>query len=523
MSARPDDRPAARAAPPLPDPSEMLDHSAWIAGRPQLREYARHWLDKAPPHRDKLFAEAMVLAAPSLGWSTLGAVARAGSRVVGAVGVDGLADIFQLATEARRVRTGRQPRHAADDKARMESAVEHAQRLVEAGGPAYVKLGQFIASAKGLLPDEWVEAFAWCRDEVPPLRPGVADQIVERTFGTSPSELFASFEPAPIAAASIAQVHEARLIDGTEVVVKIRRPGLRRKFLADIRVMALMAGAAERLVPEARPANLAGFVELFAQIVLEELDFRLEAVNIVELALASENAAQEYVNYPRPIPGLVATNVLVMERVPGVRYTDALVAYPETVDGDKLLRLAIQSVLEQTLIYGKFHGDLHAGNVFIAPDGKFSLVDFGIVGRLTAEQRAGLVRFLIGFARGDVRLQLASMRDFGAIPPHADFDRLVADVQVHADKLADIEIRAGQMSQGLEELTESMSMILRLLTGAGFVVPKPLVLFFKNLLYLNGFAAALAPEANLLDEIEPIFTYFAARYPQAIEQMAGEI
>jgi len=282
-----------------------------------------------------------------------------------------------------------------------------------------------------------------------------------------------------------------------------------------------MAGVAERLVPEARMANLSGFVELFAQIVLEELDFRLEAVNIVELGLASENAGQDYVNYPRPIPGLVATNVLVMERVPGVRYTDAAVAYPETVDGDKLLRLAIQSVLEQTLIYGKFHGDLHAGNVFIAPDGKFSLVDFGIIGRLTAEQRAALVRFMIGFARGDVRMQLQAMREFGAIPAHADMDALVAEVSVHADKLADIEIRAGQVTQGLDELAESMSMIMRLLMGSGFVVPKELVLFFKNLLYLNGFAAALAPNANLLDEIEPIFSYFATRYPQAIELMVG--
>jgi ubiquinone biosynthesis protein len=494
----------------------MLPHSAWIAARPRLASYAAHWLEVAPPHRDKLLTKAMDLAEPSLGWTTLGAVARAGGRVVAAVGPDGLADIFQLATEARRVRSGRQPRYPQDDKARMEAAVEHAQRLVEAGGPAYVKLGQFIASARGLLPDEWVEAFAWCRDEVPALGAGTAEAIVERTFSKPPSELFASFDAAPVAAASIAQVHRATLRDGTEVVVKVRRPGLRRKFLADIRVMALMAGVAERLVPEARMANLSGFVELFAQIVLEELDFRLEAVNIVELALASENAGQDYVNYPRPIPGLVASNVLVMERVPGVRYTDAAAAFPEAVDGDRLLRLAIQSVLEQTLIYGKFHGDLHAGNVFIAPDGKFSLVDFGIIGRLTAQQRAALVRFMIGFARGDVRMQLETMREFGAIPSNADMDALVADVQVHADKLADIEIRAGAR---LDDLAESMSMIMRLLMGSGFVVPKELVLFFKNLLYLNGFAAALAPDANLLDEIEPIFTYFATRYPQAIESM----
>lgn len=507
--------PAPLPAPPLPDPRDMAPFSKWLAARENLPEYAMHWFEKAPPQRAKLAREALRLAQPNLRWSTLGAVARTGGRVVSAVGVDGLAEIFRVASDARRERNGRPVKGAID----MSVAVEHAQRLVEAGGPAYVKLGQFIASAKGLLPDEWVEAFAWCRDEVPPLRRGTAEQIIERTFGSSPSELFASFDPEPIAAASIAQVHAATLKDGTDVVVKVRRPGLRRKFLADISVMALMASVAERLVPDASMANLSGFVELFAQIVLEELDLRLEAVNIVELALASESAGHEYTNYPRPIPDLTAANVLVMERVPGVRYTDAKKTFE--VDGDKLLRLAITSVLEHTLIFGKFHGDLHAGNVFIAADGTFSLVDFGIIGRLTAEQRAALVRFMIGFARSDVRLQLASMQEFGAIPAGADFERLVADVRVHADKLADIEIRAGQVTQGLDELAESMGMILRLLARSGFVLPKELVLFFKNLLYLNSFAAALAPEANLLDEIEPIFTYFATKYPEAIGLMVG--
>jgi ubiquinone biosynthesis protein len=507
--------PAPMPAPPLPDAKDMAPFSKWLAGRANLPEYAKHWFDVAPPHRAKLAREAIRLAEPTLSFSTLGAVARTGGRVVSAVGIDGLAEIFRVASDARRERQGRPVKGAID----MSIAVEHAQRLVEAGGPAYVKLGQFIASAKGLLPDEWVEAFAWCRDEVPALRPGTAEQIIERTFEKPVSELFTRFDPEPIAAASIAQVHAAILPDGTDVVVKVRRPGLRRKFLADIAVMALMAAAAERLVPDARMANLAGFVELFAQIVLEELDLRLEAVNIVELALASESAGHDYANFPRPVPELVASNVLVMERVPGVRYTDAKLHYD--VDGDRLLRLAITSVLEHTLIFGKFHGDLHAGNVFIAEDGTFSLVDFGIIGRLTAEQRAALVRFMIGFAQSNVRMQLEAMKEFGAIPTGADFERLVAEIQVHADKLADIEIRAGQVTKGIDELAEDMGMILRLLARSGFVLPKELVLFFKNLLYLNSFAAALAPNANLLEEIEPIFTYFATKYPDAIGLMAG--
>jgi ubiquinone biosynthesis protein len=451
---------------------------------------------------------------------SLSAVARAGGRVINVVGPDGLAEIFRATSDARRVREGKAPRRGFEGRPPAALAIERARELVEAGGPAYVKLGQFIASARGLLPEEWVEAFAWCRDEVPPLRPETAESIVQKTFGKPVSELFAQFDPTPIGAASIAQVHSATLLDGTDVVVKVRRPGLRRKFSEDIRVMALLAAVAERLVSEARMANLSGFVDLFAQIVLEELDFRLEAVNIIESALASEAAGHDYVNYPRPIPDLVSSNVLVMERVPGVRYTDALATYPDAIDGKRLLRLAIQSVLEQTMIFGIFHGDLHAGNVFIDADGNFSLVDFGILGRLTAEQRAALIRFLVGFARNDVRAQLAAMHEFGAIPIGSDFDALAAELQVYADQTADIEIVAGNMGKGLEEMAEAMSSIMKLLARSGFVVPKEMVLFFKNVLYLNGFGAALAPEANLLAEIEPIFTYFAAKYPEAFEFLA---
>jgi ubiquinone biosynthesis protein len=402
---------------------------------------------------------------------------------------------------------------------RQRSAVDAAQDLVAAGGPAYVKLGQFIATAKGLLPDEWVEAFEWCRDEVPPLRPGTAESIIEHVFSKPPSRLFASFDSEPMAAASIAQVHAATLLDGTDVVVKIRRPGLRAQFEADIRVMALLSGFAERMLPEARLANLSGFVELFAQIVLEELDFRLEAVNILELALASESAGHDYVRYPRPIPKLVASNVLVMERVPGVRYTDALEKYPGAVDGHKLTRLAIQSVLEQTMIYGVFHGDLHAGNVLISPDGRFSLVDMGIVGRMNAEQRASLVRFMIAFASDDIRGQVESMREFGAISPDADIDAMVETLEVHAAALP-TEIRAGQMTANFEEFADAIGGIIRVLTAAGFVAPKELVLFFKNTLYLNGFAAALAPDLNLFDEIQPVFSYFTSKYAEAMTAMS---
>src|SRR5205807_6433802 len=153
---------------------------------------------------------------------------------------------------------------------------------------------------------------------------------------------------------SIAQVHAARLPDGREVAVKVRRPGLRRQFEADVRAMALVAAFGDHRSSAVRAANAKGFVELFAQLVLEEMDFRLEALNMVEIGLASEEARMDFVRIPRPVPGLVTPRVLVMEYLPGVRYTDAAGHLSAGVDPAGLTRLAIQGVLAHTLGYGIF-------------------------------------------------------------------------------------------------------------------------------------------------------------------------
>jgi len=302
----------------------------------------------------------------------------------------------------------------------------------------------------------------------------------------------------------------------------VRRPGLRPQLETDLRALALLAAAAERVSRYARLANLSGFVELFATLLLEEIDFRLEAVNQVELALASEDAGHDYLAYPRPVPSLVAEDVLVMTRLPGVPYTEALAAFPGAVDGERLLRLAITGVLEHTLAYGVFHGDLHAGNVFIAPDGTFSIIDFGIAGRIDDDQRAGLFRFLYGFAENDMLLQLEGLQSFGAVPSGADLPALARRI---VDRLNAINpaILARDQPLSVEMLGEVLGAVLRVLTESGFTLPKELVLFFKNLLYLNGFAMTLARDTNLFDEIAPVLAYFLQHHPTELHLIVGDL
>ena len=466
---------------------------------PGLASAAARWQRTLPKVRRDVEADATALAQPRLWLDTVGAFATTGWKITATAAPQAPLALLGAAASAARLPIA-PPRGSGATLARAE-------RLVRAGGPAYIKLGQFIASAQGLLPDEWVHAFGWCRDQAPPLPEEVVRTVLHDELGDR-FHAVSEFDPHPLASASIAQVHAARLQDGTEIVLKVRRPGLHDQLRADIETMALAAAAAERLHPAARTANLTGFVELFAELVLQELDLRLEALNLVELGAAFEDAGIDYCTLPRPIPGLVTDGVLAMERLQGVAYDAAAATYGEQLDGDKLLQLAIRGVLETTLIYGIFHGDLHAGNVLIDRGDAFALVDFGICGRLDATQRAALVRFMVAFARMDAAGQLDALELFGALPPGVDRDVLAAELQPELDAINP----AGGHTLTFDEVGVALSGILRILAAARFRLPKELVLFFKNLLYLTGFTASVAPEADLLSQVEPVLGHFLRKY-----------
>lgn len=491
------------SAPPLPDIHELVADSRWVGQRDGLIDAAAVWQRKLPEVRRELAAEAASLARPRLWVDTMGSLATTAWRVTSAAAPDAPFALLAAAAAASGLPIAPPPD--------TRGTLRRAERLVRAGGPAYIKLGQFISSSRGLLPDDWVQAFSWCRDRAPTLPPGVVDAVLSEHLGEDAWRL-RDLDREPLAAASIAQVHAAVLDDGTDVVVKLRRPGLRRGLRSDIENMALVAAVAEKVHPAARVANLTGFVELFAQLVLQELDFRLEALNMVELGAAFEDAAIDYCAVPRPIPGLVTDGVLVMERLPGVSYDRAVDEFGSRLDGDRLLRLAIQGVLETTLIYGHFHGDLHAGNVLIEGGNSFGLVDFGICGRIDAEQRAALVAFMLAFAGMDARGQLAALKRFGALPAGEDLEPLAEQLQVELDAINP----ATGSGLTYDQVGDTVSTVLRLLSGSGFRLPKDLVLFFKNVLYLTSFTASIAPDADLLGQIEPILSHFMQKYAEQL-------
>ncbi len=259
---------------------------------------------------------------------------------------------------------------------RLRVAAEHL-------GPTYIKLAQIISSGEGLFPPELVEEFRRCRDQVRAEDFETVRSVIEADLGCPLEEAFSEFDREPLAAASIAQVHAATLSTGEEVVVKVQRPTIRTQVHRDLKVMSWLAPFLVGRIPVAALANPPALVELFAETISEELDFRLEAENMLDVAASFAALGQRGYLVARPHPTLVTRRVLVMERLHGFAFEDLESMKAAEIDTHEVIRIGVVGFTEGCMVHGIFHGDLHAGNLFVTPDGRIALMDFGITARMT--------------------------------------------------------------------------------------------------------------------------------------------
>jgi len=381
-------------------------------------------------------------------------------------------------------------------------------------GPTYIKLGQIISSGQGIFPAELVDEFKRCRDQVPAEPFRVVREVIEADLGRPLDAVFRWVDRTPLAAASIAQVHAATLRTGESVVVKVQRPTVARLVRDDLRVMAWLAPKLVGRIPIAALANPPALVELFAQTITEELDFRLEAENMLDIARTFAELGQRGYVVPRPHPTLVTPRVLVMERLDGFRFDDVVGMRDAGVDTEAVVRTGMIGFVEGAILHGIFHGDLHGGNLFVLPDGRTALLDFGITGRLDETKRVAFLRLLMGGSVNDVRSQLAALRDLGALPPDADLEQVARDLRLD-DPVVDPTTMSG------EQLVGEMQQVVKALLGLGFRMPKELMLFVKNMVFVDGAIASLAPDLDLFAEIAQISLYFATRHGDRIAADVG--
>lgn len=374
------------------------------------------------------------------------------------------------------------------------SALGVADALEELGALP-TKLGQAIASSPGLFPPVLAEACRHLMDAVAPLPAGEAVVVLERSLGAPWQAHFAALDPAPLASASIAEVHACRLHDGTEAVVKVRRPGLEAEVARDLALARRVARLAE-LSELGRRANARQMVEEVGRTTLEELDFTLEAEHQerfgANLHAEGENA---HVTVPQVFWEHCSPEVICAERLSGIPFDEPDRLLAAGHDGILLLRRAVKAWLDGAVLHGLFHGDVHAGNLWVLDDGRVAFLDFGIMGSLDDRWRNGLRALLQTVCLdGNFSRVVAVWRGLVDGPGHRPGRASDSEAATRIAALA-----APLLSQPLGEqrLSEVLHVTMQVLSALGDDAPREMLLVAKQLLYFERYAKALAPSWNL--------------------------
>lgn len=415
-------------------------------------------------------------------------------------------------------RTGRALRwNEAAELAQLEPPAR-VRRAMEEMGPTFVKLGQILATRVDLFDPEWIEEFSKLQDETPPAPyPEVYQQLTE-DLGTTPEEVFAAFDPEPLAAGSIAQVHRARLADGSEVVVKVRRPGVRAVIEADLRWVARLAEATETGNTELRHFHWREVVRQFNQSLRRELDFAAECRHAERIAanfagytdadsvtpadpvsgvglVAEPHALPPPIVIPKVYWQWTGERVCVQEYIDGIPGRDLAAVERAGLDRKVLARRGVNAVLKMIAVDGLFHADPHPGNVFYLTGNRIAFIDFGMVGRLTDERRDQLIHLLLGLVQHEPALVANVLLDWTG-NSIVNEDALMAEIQAFVDQHIGMPLKQLKLATMLADL-------VAILRSHQLYLPPDLALFIKAFISLEGMGRELDPELDLAGEAIP--------------------
>lgn len=378
------------------------------------------------------------------------------------------------------------------------SAAESLRKAFAELGPSFIKLAQLLSSRPDLITDQFAGEFKKLQDEVPPFPSQSAKVIIEEELGASVQSLFLSFEDDPMAAASIAQVHRARLHSGEDVVVKIQRPHIREDIEADITIMSFVSKLLERNVPESRFFNPAGIVDEFSRTVRKELNFSEEARNCTRLRRNFEGYPG--VNIPRVYERFSTERVIVLEMIEGARIDNIAAIDKMGVDKKKLARHGLNVYFKQILEDGFFHADPHPGNILIQPGGEIAFLDFGIVGRVSEEVKELIAGTFMSLIKKDFDGFIDNYIELGIVSDEVDIDafrrEFKADIADLLEPLYGLKLREIR-------ITEFFQTIMNLAMRHNLRIPSELLLIDKTLMMLEHLCRQLDPEIDVIGAAEP--------------------
>ncbi len=381
----------------------------------------------------------------------------------------------------------------AEELARLEPP-QRLRRALEDLGPTFIKLGQILATRVDLLSPEWIGELEKLQSAAPPADPQRILEQLETDLGAPPAQVFAEFDETPMAAASMAQVHAARLADGTEVVVKIRRPGIRPIVEADLRLLMIVAELAEERLPQLRAYQPVQTARQLVHSLRRELDFAAECRSTQRI---SENFAERT---DLVVPGIhwqwSGERLNVQDRIRGIPGRDLAAVEAAGLDRHALARTGARVVLQMILVDGLFHADPHQGNVFYLSDGRLAFVDYGMVGRLGEARRYQVIDLLAGIVERDAAKVVDTLTDW-ASTEEVDATQLGSDVDEFIDAYHGVPLGGLDLGAMLTDLT-------RLLRENALVLPPELSMALKVFVTLEGLTRQLDPEFDLATEFRPV-------------------
>jgi ubiquinone biosynthesis protein len=374
---------------------------------------------------------------------------------------------------------------SADKEGKPEA--EELAKDIEKLGPTFIKLGQLLSTRPDLMPPAYMQALSRLQDNVEAFSFAEVEEIVTRELGVRISKAFSEFEAQPIAAASIGQVHRARMRDGREVVVKVQRPNIREEILKDLDALAEISELIDNHTEVGRRYQFQTMLEEFRKSILRELDYRLEASNL--LTLHRNLAEFECIEVPLPVEGFTTSQVLTMDYVRGKKITALSPLEKLELDSGYLADQLFQAYLKQLLVDGFFHADPHPGNVFLTQTGKIALLDLGMVARIAPGLQEKLMQLLLAISENHPDEAATLALQIGEIKSDFDeptFRRQVADLIAQNQDSNLAEIQVGRI---VLEVT-------RMSGENGIRMPQELTLLGKALLNLDQVGHTLAPDFN---------------------------
>ena len=408
--------------------------------------------------------------------------------------VAGFGDIFkQMGLEAAAERTGRiMGWKYADEMAHLERP-QRVRRVLEILGPTFVKLGQILATRPDLFGPEWITEFEKLQTQAPPLDFEELRRQIEVDLGAPLKEIFEEVDATPLAAASVAQVHRATLKDGTKVVLKIQRPGIRPKIEADMRLLAYLASLAERHVPQLAAFHPQKVVQQFAKSLQSELNFTTEGHNAEQVAANFEGNDQILI--PRIYWEWTRERINVQEFVDGIPGLNLRAIDAAGMDRKRIAQTGASAVLKMIIVDGLFHADPHPGNFFILPGERIAFIDFGMIGRVSEVRRQQITKLLQALMQNDSEGLCAILLGWA--------DREGDDPGELQEAVEEFLGTYGGKSMGAMDLSAMVGDLLSLIRNNKLTMPPDQAMLLKVFVSLEGAFKKLDPDFDMMVAIQP--------------------